>query len=213
MAFPQSFRELATVVILKERTRSTSVSLYVLQPHLGCLFRIVTPCTLPRIMWAVWFSQVCECLRRLLLTGLLVFLVPDTSGQVAYSCVFAFVRYILLTYPFMRGFPRTEYRGDRRCRLRCRWCKTCTIIASGSIFVHCISYRPAQENVFRFLLVWYIFCGVFIFAVLGIAERAWKCGNARSSAMAYTPSEMPNAHLDRQTVNDRCRFACLFALL
>lgn len=38
------------------------------------------------------FCQVCECIRRLLLTGLLVFLVPDTSGQVAFSCVFAFAR-------------------------------------------------------------------------------------------------------------------------
>ncbi|CAN0491430.1 unnamed protein product, partial [Scytosiphon promiscuus] len=37
--------------------------------------------------------QVFECLRRLVLTGLLVFLVPDTPGQVAFSCVFAFARY------------------------------------------------------------------------------------------------------------------------
>lgn len=36
--------------------------------------------------------QVFECMRRLLLTGVLVF-VPDTSGQVAYGCIFAFIRY------------------------------------------------------------------------------------------------------------------------
>lgn len=35
--------------------------------------------------------QVLECIRRLLLTGLLVF-VPDTSGQVVYGCIFAFIR-------------------------------------------------------------------------------------------------------------------------
>lgn len=47
-----------------------------------------------------WFVDVCglsrqvvECLRRLVLTGLLVFLVPDTPGQIAFSCVFAFARY------------------------------------------------------------------------------------------------------------------------
>lgn len=32
-------------------------------------------------------------MRRLLLTGLLVFVAPETSGQVAFGCVFAFVRY------------------------------------------------------------------------------------------------------------------------
>lgn len=37
--------------------------------------------------------QVFECLRRLVLTGLLVFLVPGSSGQVAYGCLFAFARY------------------------------------------------------------------------------------------------------------------------
>lgn len=36
--------------------------------------------------------QVFECIRRLLLTGLLVFLVPDTPGQVAFSCLFAIFR-------------------------------------------------------------------------------------------------------------------------
>ena len=39
-----------------------------------------------------FFWKVFECIRRLLLTGLLVF-VPNTSGQVAYGCLFAFVRY------------------------------------------------------------------------------------------------------------------------
>ena len=38
--------------------------------------------------------QVFECLRRLVLTGVLVFLVPETPGQVAFSCVFAFTRYV-----------------------------------------------------------------------------------------------------------------------
>lgn len=37
--------------------------------------------------------QVWECLRRLLLTGLLVFVEPDTSGQAATSWALAFVRY------------------------------------------------------------------------------------------------------------------------
>lgn len=37
--------------------------------------------------------QVFECLRRLLLTSVLVF-VPDKSGQAAaYGCIFAFLRY------------------------------------------------------------------------------------------------------------------------
>lgn len=37
--------------------------------------------------------QVFECVRRLLLTGVLVF-VPDKSGQAAaYGCIFAFLRY------------------------------------------------------------------------------------------------------------------------
>ena len=37
-------------------------------------------------------GQVLECFRRLLLTGLLVFLQPDTPGQVAFGCIFAFIR-------------------------------------------------------------------------------------------------------------------------
>ena len=44
-------------------------------------------------VWGIFrlSRQVFECVRRLLLTGLLVF-VPDTSGQVAYGCIFAFIR-------------------------------------------------------------------------------------------------------------------------
>lgn len=43
--------------------------------------------------------QVFECLRRLLLTGVLVF-VPDKTGQaVAYGCIFAFVRYVADHWP------------------------------------------------------------------------------------------------------------------
>lgn len=37
-------------------------------------------------------EQVVECLRRLLLTGLLVFAMPDTPAQVAFGCMFAFLR-------------------------------------------------------------------------------------------------------------------------
>lgn len=49
-------------------------------------------------LWAAYYPhryyyEVCECVRRLLLTGLLVFLIPDTAGQVAFSCVFALIRY------------------------------------------------------------------------------------------------------------------------
>lgn len=36
--------------------------------------------------------QAFECIRRLLLTGLLVFLEADTPGQVAISCIFAIFR-------------------------------------------------------------------------------------------------------------------------
>lgn len=38
-------------------------------------------------------GQVVECLRRLMLTGLLVFALPDTPAQVAFGCIFAFLRY------------------------------------------------------------------------------------------------------------------------
>ncbi|CAM9095530.1 unnamed protein product, partial [Laminaria digitata] len=47
-----------------------------------------------------YYFEVFECLRRLVLTGLLVFLVPDTPGQVAFSCVFAFVS--LLAFELQR---------------------------------------------------------------------------------------------------------------
>ena len=36
--------------------------------------------------------QVYECIRRLMLTAVLVFLAEDTVEQVAYSCLFAFIR-------------------------------------------------------------------------------------------------------------------------
>lgn len=38
------------------------------------------------------FPQVYECFRRFLLTGGLVFVIPDTSGQVAFGCIFSFLR-------------------------------------------------------------------------------------------------------------------------
>lgn len=54
------------------------------------LFRVAMVCLLVCVPAHSWW-QVFECMRRLLLTGLLVF-VPDTSGQVAYGCIFAFIR-------------------------------------------------------------------------------------------------------------------------
>ncbi|CAN0484190.1 unnamed protein product, partial [Scytosiphon promiscuus] len=39
----------------------------------------------------VFYYEVIECGRRLSLTGLLVFIAPGSSTQVATACVFAFV--------------------------------------------------------------------------------------------------------------------------
>ena len=48
---------------------------------------------------ALFLLQVLECVRRLLLTGLLVFLQPDSSGQLAFGCMFAFIRLLTNVYP------------------------------------------------------------------------------------------------------------------
>ena len=48
------------------------------------------------------FEQVLECVRRLLLTGLLVFLQPDSSCQLAFGCMFAFIR--LPTNAYQRSY-------------------------------------------------------------------------------------------------------------
>ncbi|CAN0138387.1 unnamed protein product, partial [Pylaiella littoralis] len=51
-----------------------------------------------------YYYEVLECFRRFLLTGLLVFLVPDTPGQVAFGCVFAFLSLLV----FERLRPHTD---------------------------------------------------------------------------------------------------------
>ena len=55
------------------------------------------------------FEQVLECVRRLLLTGLLVFLQPDSSCQLAFGCMFAFIR--LPTNAYQRSYfiPKIEF--------------------------------------------------------------------------------------------------------
>ncbi|CAN0330304.1 unnamed protein product [Ascophyllum nodosum] len=55
-----------------------------------------------------YYFEVFECIRRLLLTGLLVFVAPGTSSQVAYSCLFAFLS--ILGFEMLR--PHTD-RLDR----------------------------------------------------------------------------------------------------
>ncbi|CAM9245467.1 unnamed protein product, partial [Sphacelaria rigidula] len=45
-----------------------------------------------------YYYEVCECIRRLLLTGILVFVAPYTTGQVAVSCMFAFGSLLCFEY-------------------------------------------------------------------------------------------------------------------
>ncbi|CAN0485487.1 unnamed protein product, partial [Ectocarpus sp. 12 AP-2014] len=62
-----------------------------------------------------YYYEVFECMRRLLLTGLLVFLVPDTPGQVAFGCVFAFLS--LLAFELLR--PHTDHLDMQLYRTGC----------------------------------------------------------------------------------------------
>ncbi|CAM9648873.1 unnamed protein product [Ectocarpus sp. 12 AP-2014] len=68
-------------------------------------------------LWSAYFPkcyyyEVLECIRRLLLTGILVFLVPDTPGQVAFSCIFAIVSLMVfeLLRPHVNHLDRQLYR-------------------------------------------------------------------------------------------------------
>ncbi|CAM9825704.1 unnamed protein product [Ectocarpus sp. 8 AP-2014] len=68
-------------------------------------------------LWSAYFPtcyyyEVFECIRRLLLTGILVFLVPDTPGQVAFSCIFAIVSLMVfeLLRPHVNNLDRQLYR-------------------------------------------------------------------------------------------------------
>ncbi|CAM9489387.1 unnamed protein product [Laminaria digitata] len=58
-----------------------------------------------------YYYEVVECMRRLLLTGLLVF-VPNTTGQVAYGCIFAFISLLAfeLQRPHIDGLEIQLYR-------------------------------------------------------------------------------------------------------
>ncbi|CAB1104673.1 unnamed protein product [Ectocarpus sp. CCAP 1310/34] len=59
-----------------------------------------------------YYYEVFECIRRLLLTGILVFLVPDTPGQVAFSCIFAILSLMVfeLLRPHVNHIDRQLYR-------------------------------------------------------------------------------------------------------
>lgn len=56
--------------------------------RMNIYFRTLTETNWLSIVW----KQVFECVRRLLLTGLLVFFAEDAPGQVAFSCIFAVIR-------------------------------------------------------------------------------------------------------------------------
>eukprot|EP00752_Nemacystus_decipiens_P010943 g9725.t1 len=59
-----------------------------------------------------YYYEVLECGRRLLLTGLLVFLQPDSPGQVAFGCIFAFLSLMVfeLLRPHADKVERQLYR-------------------------------------------------------------------------------------------------------
>ncbi|CAM9574874.1 unnamed protein product, partial [Ectocarpus sp. 12 AP-2014] len=66
-----------------------------------------------------YYYEVFECIRRLLLTGILVFLVPDTPGQVAFSCIFAILSLMVfeLLRPHVNNLDRQLYRTVSRHRV------------------------------------------------------------------------------------------------
>lgn len=61
-----------------------------------------------------WF-EVVECARRLLLTGCLVFILPDTAGQATVACVLSVVSMCL----FITLRPYVDNRDDRAYILGC----------------------------------------------------------------------------------------------
>ncbi|CAM9503472.1 unnamed protein product, partial [Ectocarpus sp. 12 AP-2014] len=62
-----------------------------------------------------YYYEVFECIRRLLLTALLVFVVPDTPGQVAFGCVFA----LLSLLAFERLRPHIDHLDIELYRTGC----------------------------------------------------------------------------------------------
>ncbi|CAM9544365.1 unnamed protein product, partial [Choristocarpus tenellus] len=50
----------------------------------------------------VYYYEVVECARRLLLTGYLVFIFPNTAGQAAVACVLSMVT--VTVFAFLRPF-------------------------------------------------------------------------------------------------------------
>lgn len=85
-------------------------------------------------------GQVCECARRLLLTGVLVFLVDDSAEQVAFSCVFAFVRRVNNVNVWLYYIMLT--------------CLATTCIRTADLQESKCSMKLSTHNVFTQGLVW-----------------------------------------------------------
>jgi hypothetical protein len=69
-----------------------------------------------RFLWSpyrseVYWWEVVECIRRLLLAGFLVFILPGSPGQAAVSCVFAILSMVAFGYyrPFLSALDTRNY--------------------------------------------------------------------------------------------------------
>lgn len=58
----------------------------------------ISPCTCPGP--ELYYYEVVECGRRILLTGVLIFISPQSSAQAAMACIFAFAS--LLGFELLR---------------------------------------------------------------------------------------------------------------
>ena len=68
----------------------------------------------------LYYYEVVECGRRMLLTGVLIFIAPHTATQVAMACIFAFAS--LLGFDTSTG---THRRGRKDIYQYGRKCKDC----------------------------------------------------------------------------------------
>ncbi|CAB1100084.1 unnamed protein product [Ectocarpus sp. CCAP 1310/34] len=132
-----------------------------------------------------YYYEVIECFRRLLLTGLLVFLVPDTPGQVAFGCVFAFLS--LLVFELLR--PHTDHLDMQLYRTGC------LVIFLTNSLANVASPCSRSCEVYSIVLI--IVNVLFVLSIFGNTWAAAKASFSRRHDMVLGVDIVNEKELDK----------------
>ncbi|CAM9190499.1 unnamed protein product [Ectocarpus sp. 8 AP-2014] len=109
----------------------------------------------------IYYYEVVECGRRILLTGVLIFISPNTAAQVAAACMFAFVS--LLGFELLR--PHLDPVDSWLYRLGC----LCIFLSNFlALLIKVDSGADGNHDVFGAIMI-----GINMFLIMAVLLASW----------------------------------------